>query len=74
MVAPGQKWPHPVGSWVWTIEIRRNISKNLLLQNCLAEVLKIWDIALPSCPLPSSTDEGPGIQNDPMPGDPGCEP
>ena len=27
--------------------------KNLLLQNCLAQVLEIWYVALPGGPLPS---------------------
>ena len=30
----------------------RNILKNLLLQNCLTQVLEIWYVALPGGPLP----------------------
>ena len=46
-------WPHAVGAYVQTIEIHRKIFKNLLLQNHLAQMLKIWYVALPSGPLPS---------------------
>ena len=37
------------GSWVQ----KRNILRNLLLQNCLAQVLEFWYVALPGGPLPS---------------------
>ena len=37
------------GSWVQKL----NTLKNLLLQNCLAQVLEIWYVALPGAPLPS---------------------
>ena len=47
---PGvQNGPAAGGSWVQ----KRNILQNLLLQNCLAQVLEIWYIALPGGPLPS---------------------
>ena len=37
------------GSWVQ----KRNILQNLLLQNCLAQVLEIWYVTMPGGPLPS---------------------
>ena len=46
-VAPGQ------GSWVRTMEMHRNILKNLLRQNHLAQMFEIWYVALPSAPIPS---------------------
>ena len=49
-----QDGPGPEGSQVQTIEMHRNISKNLLLQNHLAQMLEIWYVALPSGPLLSS--------------------
>ena len=45
----GLKWPCGGGSWVQ----KWNILQNLLLQNCLAQVLEIWYLALPGGPLPS---------------------
>ena len=33
--------------------MHRNILKNLLLQNHLAQMFEIWYVALPSAPLPS---------------------
>ena len=36
-------------SWVQ----KGNILQNLLLQNCFAQVLEIWYVALPGGPLPS---------------------
>ena len=45
----GPKWPWAGGLGFET----RKILKNLLLQNCLAQMLEIWYVALPSGPLPS---------------------
>ena len=36
-----------------TMEMHRNIFKNLLLQNHSAQLFEIWYEALPSAPLPS---------------------
>ena len=47
-----------------TIEMHRNIFKNLLLQNHLAQMFQIWYVALPSGPLPSCSNEGPRVQDD----------
>ena len=49
----GPRWPRARGSKVQTIEMRRNILKNLLLQNHLAQMFETWYVALPSGPLPS---------------------
>ena len=46
------------------------ILKNLLLQNCLAKMLKILYIALPCGPLPSCSSEGPRVRDGPVPGGP----
>ena len=43
----GPKWP--CGGGVLDSEM----NQNLLLQNCLAQVLEIWYVALPGGPLPS---------------------
>ena len=41
------------GSPVRTIEMNRNLFKNLLLQNHPAQMLEVWYVALPSGLLPS---------------------
>ena len=47
---PGvQNGPAAGRSWVE----KGNILQNLLLQNCLAQMLEIWYVALPGGPLPS---------------------
>ena len=63
-VAPGQ------GSKVRTMEMHRNILKNLLLQNHLAQMFEIWYVALPSAPIPSFSNEGPRVQDGLWPGVP----
>ena len=41
--------PAAGGFWVQ----KGNTLKNLLLQNCLAQALEVWYVALPGGPLPS---------------------
>ena len=45
--------------------IYKKILKNLLLQSHLAQMPEIQCVALPSSPLPSCSDRGPGIQHGP---------
>ena len=52
-----------------TLEIHKKKFKNLLLQNSLIQVLKIWYVALASDLVTS----GPWVQNGPSPGGPGFE-
>ena len=55
-------WPGVLGS------NHRNILKNLLLQNHLAQMFEIGYVALPSAPLPSCSNEGPRVQDSLWPG------
>ena len=64
-MAPGQ------GSKVRTMEMHRNILKNLLLQNHLAKMFEIWYVALPSLHLYQvCSNEGPRVQDGLWPGVP----
>ena len=49
----GPRWPRARGSSVRTTEKHKNIFKNLLCQNHMAQMFEIWYVALPSGPLPS---------------------
>ena len=49
------KWPCYIGSCV---PKKRNILKHLLLKNCLAQVLKIFYVALPYDPFPNLFERG----------------
>ena len=42
--------------------------KTLLLQNCLAQVLEIWYVALPGGLLPCYLNQDPSVQDGPAPG------
>ena len=50
---PGSKMAPRQGVLGSNHRMHRNIFKNLLLQNHLAQMFEIWYVALPSEPLPS---------------------
>ena len=57
-----------------TLDVYRGRKQQYILQNCFAQELEIWYVALPGGPLPSLFNEGPRVQHGPAPGGPRFEP
>ena len=56
------------------MEMHRNIFKNLLHENHMAQMFEIWFVALSSAPIPICSNEGPRVQDGLWPGGPRFEP